>query len=86
MERIYVTARFYEDSRIKYIKDNELNPSFVSEQNCYRRKVHFENFTKGIEQTAKEMFGILDVRQTEINNSDLDVSPKCSVLSLAMTI
>ena len=35
LERIYVTPRFYGDSGIRYIKDNELNPSFVSEQNCY---------------------------------------------------
>ena len=85
MERIDATPRFHEDSGIKNNKDNELNSLCVSEQSCYRKKTHFENFTKGKEQKAKEMFVILDARQTEINNSDLDVSPKCSILSLAVT-
>ena len=84
MELIDVTPRFYEDSGIKNIKDNELNPSFVSEQNCYRRKINFENFTKGIEQTAKEMFGILGARQNETNVLDLDMRLKRSISKLAV--
>ena len=84
LERIYVTPRFYGDSGIRYIKDNELNPSFISEQNCYRRKVRFENSTKGIEQTTKTMVGILGARQNETNALDLDMRPKRSISKLAV--
>ena len=39
-----VTPRFYENSGIKNIKDNELNPSFVSD--CYRRNINLKFYQR----------------------------------------
>ena len=46
--------------------------------------IHFENFTKGIEQTAKEMSVILGARQNETSVLDLNMRPKCRISTSVM--
>ena len=46
--------------------------------------IHFERFTKGIEQITKTMVGILDAWQNETNVLDLDMRPKGSISKLAV--